>query len=194
MKHLGILFVSSVMALSACGKKGGGDGAAAKPLDVAGVNALVPASLKDKLVFEERKIEEERGRKKLVYTVAAPKGWGPGFKGFAQLKPDDKDHDSFMTKFNVGTNCDGACEPKDWSATVGKVYDSYLKGKVLKDEKGKNSRTIIAESGSQMVVVVATWDDGASKYKSCDATLDKPWFEAAPAFEKACQVVNISGD
>jgi hypothetical protein len=190
MKHLGFLGIS-LLAITAigCGKKGG-DAPAAKPLDVAGVNALVPASLKDKLVFEERKIEEERGKRTVVYTVAAPKGWGPGFKGFAQLKPGDSD--SFMTKFNVGTNCDGACEPKDWQATVGKVYKSYLDGKVIKDEKGKNSRTIIAESGDQMVVVVATWDDGASKYKSCDATLDKPWFEAAPAFEKACQVVNIS--
>jgi hypothetical protein len=187
MKHLGFLLLA--VAAVGCGKKGGD---AAKPLDVAGVNALVPASLKDKLVFEERKIEEERGKRTMVYTVAAPKGWGPGFKGFAQLKPDDKNHDSFMTKFNVGTNCDGACEPKDWSATVGKVYDSYLKGKVIKDEKGKNSRTIIAESGEQTIVVVATWDDGASKYKSCDATLDKAWAEAAPAFEKACQVVNIS--
>lgn len=190
MKNLAFALVA-VTAIG-CGKKGGGDSAPAKPLDVAGVNALVPASLKDKLVFEERKIEEERGKRKTVYTVVAPKGWGPGFKGFAQLKPDDKD--GFMTKFSVGTNCDGTCEPKDWSATVGKVYDSYLKGKVEKDEKGKNSRTIIAENGDMKVVIVATWTDGASKYSSCEANLDKQWFEAAAAFEKACQVVNVSGD
>jgi hypothetical protein len=187
MKHLGILLVA--VATIGCGKKGG-DSAPAKPLDVAGVNALVPASLKDKLVFEERKIEEERGKRTTVYTVAAPKSWGPGFKGFAQLKPADGD--GFMTKFSVGTNCDGTCEPKDWAATVGKVYEGYLKGEVTKDEKGKNSRTIIAKSGDQMIVLVASWTDGASKYSSCEATLDKQWFEAAPAFEKACQVVNIS--
>jgi hypothetical protein len=191
MKNLGILFVALSSLAIGCGKKGGGD-AAAKPLDLAGVNALVPAPLKDKLVFEERKIEEERGRHTKVYTVAAPKAWVPGFKGFAQLKPDDKEADSFMTKLSVGTNCDGSCEPKDWGATVGKVYESYLKGKVIKDEKGKNSRTIIAEAGDQRVVLVATWTDGASEYSSCEATLDKPWFDAAPAFEKACQVVNVS--
>jgi len=188
MKHLGFLLLASITVVG-CGKKGGGD-APAKALDVAGVNALVPATLKDKLVFEERTIEEERGKHTTVYTVAAPKAWGPGFKGFAQLKPSDSD--SFMTKLSVGTNCDGTCEPKDWSATVGKVYESYLKGKVTKDEKGKNSRTIIAESGDQMIVLVASWTDGASKYSSCEATLDKPWFDAAAAFEKACQVVNIS--
>ncbi len=191
MKHLGFLLLA-VTAIG-CGKKGG-DGAAAKPIDVAAVNAAVPASLKDKLVFEERKIEEERGNSKTVYTVAAPKDWGPGFKGFAQLKPDDKNGDSFMTKFNVGTNCNGACKPKDWQAVVSKVYADYLNGTVIKDEKGKNSRTIIARVGDRTIVVVASWEDGASKYKSCDAALDKVWAEAAPAFEKACQVVNISGD
>lgn len=193
MKNLGLLLVA-VTAVG-CGKKGG-DSAPAKPLDVAGVNALVPASLKDKLVFEERKIEEERGRRKVIYTVAGPKGWGPGFKGFAQLKPVDADHESFFTKMSVGTNCDGACEPKDWSATVGKVYKSYLEGTVEKDEKGKTSRTIIATSkdGNTKTVVVASWTDGASKYSSCEATLDKPWFDAAAAFEKACQSVGITGD
>ena len=189
MKHLGFLALALVTT-AACGKKGG-DSAPAKPIDVAGVNALVPASLKDKLVFEETKIAEERGKKTVTYTVASPKGWVEGFKGFAQRKPTDSD--SFMTKFSVGTNCDGACQPKDWSEVVGKVYKSYLSGKVEKDEKGKNSRTIIAESGDQKIVLVATWADGASRYSSCEATLDKQWWDAAPAFAKACEAVNVSG-
>jgi len=184
------LVVICVSAI-ACGgkKKGGGD---AKPLDVAGVNALVPASLKDKVTFEKTEIKEERGRHSKTYTVAAPKGWKQEMKGFASLKPD-KDM-GFMTSFKVGTNCDGECVSKDWGATVEKVYASYLKGKVIKDVKGKNSRTIIAEVSDTTAVVVATWEDGAKEYSDCGATLEKEVKDLAPAIEKACESVTVTDD
>ena len=184
------LVVICVSAI-ACGgkKKGGGD---AKPLDVAGVNALVPASLKDKVTFEKTEIKEERGRHSKTYTVAAPKGWKQEMKGFASLKPD-KDM-GFMTSFKVGTNCDGECVSKDWAATVEKVYGSYLKGTVIKDQKSATGRTIIASSGDTTIVVIASWKDGAREYSHCGATLDNQLKDAAPAFEKACESIRISED
>ena len=191
MNKLGLVVL--VIAAVACGgkkKSGGGD---SKPLDVAAVNALVPASLKDKVVFEKRDIVEKRGRHNRTYTVAAPKGWKQDMDSFASLKPD-KEGMGFMTSFKVGTNCDGECTSKDWAATVEHVYASYLKGKVLKDVKGRNSRTIIAEAGDDTAVVVATWEDGAKEYSDCGATLEKEVKDLAPAIEKACESVSVSDD
>ena len=191
MTKLGLVLIT-VAALTACGgkKKGGGD---AKPLDVAAVNALVPAAFKDKIVFEKREIVEKRGKhSSKTYTVAAPKGWKQDMDSFASLKPD-KDM-GFMTSFKVGTNCDGECKPKDWAATVEHVYESYLKGKPIKDVKTATSRTIIAESGDLTAVVIATWEDGAREYNDCSATLEKEVKELAPAFEKACESVSVSED
>ncbi len=190
MTKLGLVLIS-VAALTACGgkKKGGGD---AKPLDLAAVNALVPASLKDKVVFEKREIVEKRGRHSKTYTVAAPKGWKQDMDSFAKLKPDTDM--GFMTSFKVGTNCDGECKPKDWGATIEHVYESYLKGKPIKDVKTATSRTIIAESGDTTAVVVASWEDGAKEYNDCGATLEKEAKELAAAFEKACESVSVSED
>ena len=39
------------------------------------LNALVPAELKEKIVFEQRAIVLERGKQPTTYTLAAPKGW-----------------------------------------------------------------------------------------------------------------------
>lgn len=78
------------------------------PIDVDGVNALVPAPLRDKLVFEKRDIVEERGDK-TIYTVAAPKGWKQDNKAFGRLEPPDG---GIHLDFEVGTNCDGFCSPQ----------------------------------------------------------------------------------
>src|SRR5262245_58796222 len=85
--------VPFVLVAAACGKadsadKTGSSPAAAPPIDVAAVNALVPAALKDKLVFEQRDIVEERGRDRRTYTLAAPKGWTQEGKMFARLRPN----------------------------------------------------------------------------------------------------------
>ncbi len=183
------LVVIGISAVACGGKK---KESAAKPLDVAAVNALVPASLKDKVTFEKRDIVEKRGRHSRTYTLAAPKGWKQDMDSFASLKPD-KDM-GFMTKFDVGTNCDGECVSKDWAATIEKVYASYLKDKPIKDVKGPHSRTIIAESGDMTIVVVAAWEDGDKEYSSCGATLEKELKELAPAVEKACESVSVSED
>lgn len=189
MTKLGLVVIS-IGALAACGskKKAGGD---AKPIDVAAVNALVPASLKDKVVFEQRDIVEKRGRTGTKYTLAAPKGWKQNMESFASLKPDTDL--GFMTKFDVGTNCDGECTPKDWAATVEKVYGSYLKG-ATKDVKGTNSRTIVGTSNGMTLVVRAWWAEGDKEYFHCGATLEKEVAELAAAVEKACESVTVSED
>jgi len=201
MTRLGIICIAIVAA--ACGKKdssaggGGGSAAAAKTIDVAPINAIVPAALKDKLVFEKRDIVLERGRHNTTYTLAAPKGWTQRMKSFGGLEPDRKDL-GFFTKFDVGSNCDGECKPKNWEEVADKVNFSPVAkgGKVLKDEKTKGHRTMIAEAGdgSTTSVIVAWWNDGDSKYWTCTATLDKEIKDAAAAFEKACQNVNVDGD
>jgi hypothetical protein len=190
MTKLGLVFVA--LTTVACGK---GDkkasGTAAKPVDVAAVNALVPASLKDKLVFEEQKVVEDRGRRKTTYTVAAPKGWTQEQKSFATLRPPAEL--GRMTEFSVGTNCDGACEPKDWAATVEKAYSNQLSGKVLKDEKAPGQRTIITEmNGGAVFVVRAWWTDGDKRYSHCGGYLDEQLKDAAAAIEKACESITVT--
>lgn len=192
--------ITAAVGTTACGKKdsgSGGGGASAKTIDVAPINAIVPAALKDKLVFEKRDIVLERGRHNTTYTLAAPKGWTQQMKSFGGLEPDRKDL-GFFTKFDVGSNCDGTCEPKNWEEVSDKVNFAPMakSGKVLKDEKAKGHRTMIVEAndGSTTSVITAWWNDGDRKYFTCTATLDKEVKDAAQAFEKACQNVNIDGD
>jgi len=196
-----IVFGLGVIGAGACKKKGGGGGGGEASgtglaIDAAAVNSLVPAPLKDKLVFEKRDIVLERGRDNTTYTLAAPKGWTQGMKSFGSLEAPKDSGMGFFTKFSVGSNCDGECKPKEWEKIADKVNFSG-KGKVLKDVKGKGTRLMISESEGGMdttEVVFAWWTDGADNYHTCQATLDKEIKDAAPAFEKACMAVTVSGD
>lgn len=165
-------------------------------IDAAAVNALVPASLKDKLVFESQKIVEERGRHNRTYTLAAPKGWASRMKGFTDLKPPDNAGLGFFTSMHVGTNCDGSCEPKDWATVSEKVdFKPYRdSGKILKEDKTASSHVMIAEQGDKVYVVSATWEDGGREYHTCHAELEKEVKDAAPAFAKACEAVAMDED
>jgi hypothetical protein len=185
-----------VLALAACGGKKDKGGGQTATIDAAGVNALVPAALKDKLVFEKRDAVIEQGRDKTTYTMAIPKTWTQEGKMFAHFK-GDKDA-GFFTALRVGSNCDGECTPKEWEKVADKVnFAPLAKGKVLKDNKGAGTRTMVAEvesGGAKLTtVVVAWWTEGASKYYACTAELDEAIKDAAPAFEKACSAVNIDG-
>ncbi|NVB77113.1 MAG: hypothetical protein HOV81_01845 [Kofleriaceae bacterium] len=186
----------SLASLTACSKKNEGSSAPAVTFDADGVNALVPADLKDKLVFEKRDIPEERGKRTTTYTIVAPKGWQPRMKGFASVEPPKDGPDlGFMTSFSVGGNCDGMCQPKNWAETADKVNFSQFKGdKIVDDKTTKTSRLLIAEKGDNTYVVYAWWSDGAPRYHTCQATLEAPVKGAAQAFAKACQAVAISGD
>lgn len=172
-----------LLALIACHDK-----PKAVAIDVVPINALVPPPLGDKLVFEQRSIAIDR----VTYTVAAPKAWTQDGKLFAHLKGDH-------SRLEIGSNCDGECKPKDWAAIADKVnFAPRSKGKVLKDDRTANRRTMIAEvslGGQETTdVVVAWWTDGAKQYHQCTASLDESIKGAAAAFEKACQAVAIAGE
>ena len=194
MKKLALL----LLVVAACGKdKSSSAPAPAAPIDVAAVNALVPADLKDKLVFEKRDLAEERGKKgrKRIYTMAAPKDWEQDMKMFANVKPKSEANLGFMTSLSVGSNCDGTCEAKDWAKTSEKVnFAQFRDGKIVKDEQAKTNHLMIVEKGDSTYVVYAWWNDGGRMYYSCTASLEKEVKGAADAFAKACQAVNLSGD
>lgn len=189
------------LALAACSKK---DDASAKPgggtttaIDVAAVNALVPAALKDKIVFEQRAVVIEQGRTPTTYTLAVPKGWSQQSKMFANLKADDKG--GFFSGMKIATDCDGECKPKSWESIADKnFFAERSKGKVKKDEKGSGKRLMISDVDQNGVkttdVVFAWWADGDKRYHVCVANLDESVKDAAPAFEKACQAIAVDGD
>ena len=190
-----VVLIPLIGSLVACGKS---DKAADKPaapaIDVAAVNALVPADLKAKLVFDKTDIVEERGRHSVTYTMAAPKGWASKMKGFASLHgPDDL---GFFTELSVGSNCDGTCEPKDWAKVADKVnFKQFENDKVIKNVTTPTSRLLIASREDKTTFVVyAWWQNGAKRYNTCSATLDEPVKTAGDAFAKACQAVAVSGD
>jgi len=166
------------------GDKGGGDAAAAEA-----VNKLVPADLADKLTFTTAKGEDGR------FVAVVPKGWEEAKHMPGHYRPTGSDL-GFMTSFDVGTNCDGDCAPKDWAATTEKVeFKQFLEGdqfEVVKDEKGDDSRLMVAKSGDKIYIAAVQWKEGASRYFTCRATLEKEIAAAAPAFEQACRSVSIS--
>ena len=193
--------VAICLFVVACGSK---KEPPALKIDPAAANALVPADLKAKFEFVEKTIEEERGRKsKTVYTMAAPKTWKQGdMKMFAKLEPPHEDGFGNFTEISVGSNCDGACEEKDWAKTSEKVeFKQYRDKKIVKDEIGKTNHLMVVEDGDDTRVIYAWWVDGGDHYYSCRATLSKGFSDSSPdprpaigAFEQACKAVNVKRD
>lgn len=205
----------AALAGPACGKdssKGGGGAPAAAPPEelpadlVAAVNAAVPADLKDKLQFEAGRVIEDEKRQR-GYKVVVPVGWKGGGVIPGTLRPADSD--SFESKtlgkslMRIGRNCDGTCEKKDWPAVANKVlYSQFtngqVEGKVLKDEKRPNGRTLVFEHKlpeafpeHEVAIYIHTswWEPDATEYYTCSAELGVPLKGAAAAFEKACSKV-----
>jgi hypothetical protein len=184
---------------AACGKKDGdskGSSKAAAAIDLAAINALVPAPLKGQLEFVKRDIVIKSRHHDTTYSVAAPKSWKDDPNPmWASLKGDDAA--GFMTGLKINSNCDGDCKPKDWAAVSDKVeFAEQAMGKtVISDVKRAGGRTKIAAVDDGTVrATSAWWSDGDSKYHSCTYTLDVKLKDAAPAFAKACEAVSIDGD
>lgn len=213
-----------LLVAASCGKKGG-DAAKVSltKADADAVNALVPADMKSKIEFEVRTLDDGMKHHPTKYTFLAPKQWKKGFMP-GSVEPNDGDNMGFGTSMDVGTNCDGSCEAKDWAKVSDKVnFSQYtsgkVTGKVVKDEKGKNERllvfaneptventgsssvtvngqtttgTVTATSGSKGVTIIhAWWNDGDSRYMTCQATLNEGAAVLEAAFEKACAKVSI---
>jgi hypothetical protein len=209
-KLLTFVSLAFVVTLGCSGDKSSSSGSSAaqstapKPtIDLAAIQADVPAALKDKLVFEEREIVSKMGSKEEVYTMAAPKSWKPGDMGmFAKLKPDSADGFGNFTELHLSSNCDGACVAKDWAEVSEKVnFAQFRKDdfKVVKDEKSATDHLMVATSkdGKTTYVTYAWWTEGKSPYFTCRATLEQGFSDgadprgAAPAFERACKAVGF---
>ena len=201
--------------VAGCSKKDSDASGSAKPtsgggdtsIDVAGVNAAIPADLKGKIEFEAGTIElGHRGRESA--KAAVPKGWKKGFMP-GSLEPADADNFGSKTfgktSMTIGTDCNGSCEKKDWAAVSDKVYFSQFtggktEGKVIKDEKGDNRRTLVfehkvsdsfPEKEVAARVIVAWWTPDSERYYTCQAEVGTPVKGLLPAFEKACAKVAV---
>jgi len=192
MKRLSIV---SILFIAACGKGGtpasdkGGDPAAQPAMlpgsAVADANAAIPADLKGKLEF----IAGSFAEKDIKLLVPMPKGWEmstviPGsYKAPSEL--------GFLTKFSVGSSCDGVCEKKDWAAAADhELFAQFKSGFTLEsDSKADGMRTLRATNDGAAYVAVAKWKPDASRYFSCYVVLDREAAAAAPAFEKACRAL-----
>ncbi len=198
-----------LMLIAACGKGSSGDAAKVDiSVDhVAAVNAAIPAEWKGKIEFVAGEIVDDKRRNPVRYKVAIPKDWKKGFMPGA-LEPADSDtfgSKTFgKTEIQVGSNCDGTCEKKDWAATSDKVNFAQFatgqtKGKVIKDEKSATGRTMVfehevdssfPEKEVAVRIIRAWWTDGAPRYYTCTADLGTPAKGLAAAFEKACSKVS----
>jgi hypothetical protein len=199
--------VLGLCLLGACGKKGGdAPKVEIDPGHVAAVNAAIPADLKGKLEFELATVE---GMKKgESFKLAAPKGWKAGGPIPGTLKPADSDGFESKawgkTQLKVGHDCNGACEKKDWAAVSDKVYFSQftggtVQGKVVKDDKGTNRRTLVferkvsdafPEHDVAVDIITAWWDPEGPRYYVCSAELGAPAKGLVAAFELACSKVS----
>ncbi len=186
-------FVVAALAVAVgCGKKADeakagdkGEAPAAAPADTAltAINAAVPADLKSTLTFAMT--DDPRGR----LTVAAPVGWDKGIMP-GSWKPPASANLGDTTRFSASTNCDGACEKKEWAPIVDKVeFDRQIElgGQVTVDDKKDGFRLVVIKRGNLATVAAAWWKPDGTHYFYCRALLAGRAVEAVDAFEKACR-------
>ena len=160
------------------------------PLDVASVNALVPVKYKYKLEFEAAEITGGTHRR-VTYVVPVPKHWTVDDR-VGMAAPTDKLANGDATMW-VHSSCDEEpCRPSDWNVAI----DEELKLlDVLKDERGDHRRVVAVKSALPnrpgIAVKVYWWTDGASEFHACEASLGPGLEDAAPAFQKACELAIV---
>jgi len=188
-------FVVAALAVAGgCGKKSDDARAGAKDqapaaapgdAELAAINAAVPDDLEPVLKFAMT--EGKRGR----LTVAAPVGWDKGIMPGSWKAPASADLGD-TTRFSASTNCDGACEKKDWAPIVDKVEFARqikLGGKVTVDEKTEGSRIVVIDRGNLATVAAAWWKPDGTHYFYCRALLAGRAVKAVDAFAKACRTL-----
>jgi hypothetical protein len=198
-----------LVAVAACGSADEGKvKVAITPEHVAAVNATVPADWRVKLAFEIGTVEDQRG-KPMVFRLALPKGWKPGFLA-GSIQPGDADNfgrspalGGATLSMRITANCFGACVEKDWGAEVDKgFYQDFTNGKkigkVVKDEVTDTGRLLVfarekdADPGmpAEVNVFRTWWKKGGSQHFICEAKLEDAATALAPVFEKACSLVS----
>ena len=188
-----VIVLSLLLLATGCKKDGTGEQGTGTPVDVAGVNALVPAALKDKLVFEQRALVDDFGSKTTTFTIAAPKDWKQEERAVGVLIEAPREL-GFGTQMALGKDCDGRCESKSWP----EIFDKRVKamgGKSIKDVKGAANRLVVTEDtfggSTRTELVFAWWGDDQPQYWTCTVRLADEAKAALPAFEKACQAVGL---
>ncbi len=159
---------------------------AAAPVNVGAINSAVPASVPG-LSFTTATLADDG------IEAVVPAGWEDSKVIPGRYKPADNSDLGFFTAYAVGSNCDGACQPKEWKPIVNKVEFGRLgDATIVKDETLPNGRIVIAKSDDRTEVIAAWWKQGASHYAFCRATLDGKTADAVDAFEKACRATRVT--
>jgi len=188
-----IFTLALVLAAAGCGNKKEGSGSTAKaaeapPVDLAAINGAVPKEVAAGLKFATATAEDG------AMAVVVPAGWEESKHMPGMYKPPMESSFGFMTKFSVGSNCDGECSPKDWKAVADKVDFAQLttRFKVISDDQQADHRILVARSDDTTYVSAAFWKDGASRYFTCSATLEDDAAKATDAFVKACAATRVN--
>ncbi len=152
------------------------------------VNAVVPATLADKLSFTVATVEDDE------VAAVVPADWTPSSIPGSYNPPDDADL-GFRTRFSVGGNCNGACTAKDWPAAAEKVEFAQFRDArftITKEEPlGDSGRLVVATLDGSTYIAAAWWRKDARKYYYCRASLDADAAQAASAFEQACRSTHV---
>lgn len=163
--------------------------AATPALEATAANAAVPETLAGKVAFTVGTGDEDR------LAVLLPDGWEESGAIPGLYRPGEDLGLGFMTSYSVGTSCDGACSPKDWTAAAGKTEfaqfetDSFT---VVSDEPLEGGgRILVARNDDRAFVAAARWKDGASRYAYCRASLDGRATDALDAFVQACRDLQV---
>ncbi len=210
-------FMVLITLAAACGKKEGDGAENAKPdkpataIDVAGINALVPAPLRHELVFEQREVGTDHSGGgdglKVRFTVALPKSWerkpyavvddfaalGPPasskLDGSIQFSPEER----MQERWDLPRAGQQGVGRGSWTEEVSTYRRDGMRFE--RDEVRPNDTTWRScGSDSARYVVYAWWQDGGKRYRICWTKLSSDVGAAALAFEKSCRAVAVAGE
>ncbi|MCC6995699.1 MAG: hypothetical protein IT370_13905 [Deltaproteobacteria bacterium] len=182
-----LAMATALVVLLGCGGKKAPAGGDFKEVEakVGEVNAKVPASLPAPLTFKAARLDKDR------LGALLPDGWVESQTLPGLFQPAGQAvRDGYLTRYAVGSNCDGACEAKDWASVVKSNEFEIPRGDVIKDEAlGADGRLLIKDQDGTLVLRLARWKAGASRYFYCKVTLEADARPAADAFEAACRAL-----
>jgi hypothetical protein len=157
--------------------------------DPAAATAALPAG--SPITFEVATIAVDDDGEEVV-SIPLPKGWAPsGVIGYSSKPPDDSDL-GFWTEIEVDSGCDGVCEATDWPARL-RGPDGAMAAALAND--GATERP--TADGAGVVVThadgfgrhaaVFRWNNAASRYFRCTATVDEEADSLFDALVAACE-------